>query len=317
MRWWVGAGATVCALFVGNCERNGDTAESPATQTVNVQKNATCFSGENAYTHCAALCKLGPRPSGSPAYAAQLNYIAGQLEDVGWHAERDTFSPLSGIRMTNLRATFGDKRTARPVLVSCHIDTKKNGENDILGADDGASGAAVLIELARTLARTPELARQVELAFFDGEEALGEHITEKDGLYGSRYDVIRRGKQGLPSCMINLDMVGGAGKVIGVPIMDTTVEMCELYCRAVRELGLPEERWTIHLGSYWDDHRPFVEAGVPTLNLIASFAGSRWWHTPGDNMHRISAASLAESGTVTLRVISLYLADKKSTHQSS
>ncbi len=302
-------------MLVGGCERGKEESSVRAEHTFCVPEDTADFSGRNAYRHCAALCAFGPRPTGSPAYTAQLGYICRQLEVAGWRVKRDAFYPLPGQSMTNLRATYGAEDGVRPILVSCHIDTKGRGRDAILGADDGASGAAVLVELARVLARTPERARQVELTFFDGEEALGKRITEEDGLYGSRYDVARREKEdGLPACMINLDMVGGAGKTIAIPIMDTMPEMYELYRTAVRELGLPEERWTLHLGSYWDDHRPFMEAGVPTLNLIASFMGSRWWHTEHDNMKRISADSLADTGRVTLLVISLYLAGKQAHH---
>ena len=306
MRWWACAIVALGTMLMSHCGRGEVATDVSSEQMTHAMEDTEDFSGQNAWNHCAALCELGPRPTGSPAYAAQLEYIARHLTAAGWRVERDTFSPLPGRHMTNLRACFGAKEGVRPVLVSCHIDTKGSGSKALLGADDGASGAATLLELARVLARTPDKAQQVELAFFDGEEALGERITEKDGLYGSRYDVARRGEEGLPACMINLDMVGGEGKVIAVPVMDTLPEMYELYRTAVRELRLPEERWTLHLGSYWDDHRPFVEAGVPTLNLIASFTGSRWWHTARDNMQRISAVSLAETGRVTLRILSLY-----------
>ena len=302
------------ALALNGCERERRAPAAQAEQTVCAPEDTADFSGRNAYNHCAALCAFGPRPTGSQAYAAQVDYVIKQLENVGWHVQRDTFSPRPGRRMTNLRAIYGVEAGTRPVLVSCHIDTKGQGQEAILGADDGASGAAVLLELARVLAHTPEKAQQVELIFFDGEEALGGHINEEDGLYGSRYDVARRGEHGLPACMVNLDMVGGAGKTIAIPIMDTLPEMYELYRTVVRELGLPEERWTLYPGSYWDDHRPFMGAGVPTLNLIASFMGSRWWHTARDNMQRISADSLAESGKVTLRFISLYLGNGKANH---
>ncbi len=304
MRWWACVLAAMGTLLASHCGNGENADESPAGQGPLAMEDTETFSGQNAWNHCAALCELGPRPTGSQAYAKQVEYLAEYLSALGWRVQRDTFSPMPGREMTNLRAVFGAEEGVRPILVSCHIDTKGSGEKAILGADDGASGAAALLELARVLARTPEQAKQVELAFFDGEEALGEHITESDGLYGSRYDVARRGEKGLPACMINLDMVGGEGKVIAVPVMDTLPEMYELYRTAVRELGLPEERWTLHLGSYWDDHRPFVEAGVPTLNLIASFAGSRWWHTARDNMQRISAASLEETGKVILRILS-------------
>lgn len=270
------------------------------------------FSGDNAYVHCAALCALGPRPSGSAAYFQQVAYLAQHLKRVGWQVQERAFSPLPERKMLNLHATFGEKTGARPLILTCHIDTKGQGSEAILGADDGASGAAVILELARMLARQPELAEQVEFVFFDGEESFGKHITPQDGLFGSRYDAARRGAA-QPRYMINLDMVGGAGKTIGVPFSDTSLQMYEQFERAVRKLGLSEERWTLYPGSYWDDHRPFLEAGVDTLNLIAMFQGSNWWHTQKDDMSRISPRSLEETGRVALQLLSQLLgADQSS-----
>ena len=270
-------------------------------------EDAAEFSGDNAYVHCAALCELGPRSTGSPAYMKQVAYLAEHLNRAGWQAKAQPFSPLPELQMLNVHASYGEKEGARPLIVTCHIDTKGQGEEAILGADDGASGAAVILELARMLARHPQLAEQVELVFFDGEESFGKHITSQDGLFGSRFDVVRRGND-LPRYMINLDMVGGAGKTIGVPFADTSLPMYEQYERAIRTLGLSEERWTLYPGSYLDDHCPFLEAGVDALNLIAMFQGSNWWHTKRDDMSRISPRSLEETGRVVLQLIRQLLA---------
>lgn len=272
------------------------------------QADVPTYSGENAWMHCAALCELGPRPTGSPAYARQLAYLTRHLRQAGWQVRTEDFAPLPGRRMQNLHATWGDAPQPRPLLLSCHIDTKGQGAKAILGADDGASGAAALLELARALSREPELAARVEIVFFDGEEAFAERMSDSDGLYGSRHDVARRGDQ-LPRWMINLDMVGGAGKTIGVPLMDTAQEMIEHYDRAIRTLGLSQERWSYYFGSYLDDHRPFAEAGVPSLNLIASFKGASWWHTQKDDMSRISPDSLEETGRVVMQLIRQLLGD--------
>ncbi len=300
------AGTLFAAIFLlVGCEKQGGPEESseihPVPQSV---ESTVSFSGNNAYLHCAKLCALGPRPTGSPAYVAQLAYLRQQLEQVGWRTHEENFEPYPGRKMTNLHAVYGEGDAQRPMLLSCHIDTKGQGSKAILGADDGASGAATLLELARLLSLEANrgYAARVELVFFDGEESFGERITPEDGLYGSRYDVNRRGDN-LPAMMINLDMVGGAGKTIGVPVWDTTVTMCEQYCQAVSALHLPEERWTLHNGAYWDDHRPFAEAGVETLNLIAQFGKGSWWHTRKDNMSRISAHSLRETGELVMQLL--------------
>lgn len=301
----------LCAGVLTSC---GDAAKhkpaavrQAAVQPAAAAEEAAAFSGARAYAHCAAICELGPRPTGSPAYARQVAYLTRHLQQAGWQVQAVGFSPLPGRQMQNVHAVYGSATAPRPLLLSCHIDTKGQGREAILGADDGASGAAVLLEVARLLARTPALAEQVEIVFFDGEESFAKHMSHTDGLYGSRYDVKRRGSA-LPRWMLNLDMVGGAGKKIGVPVYDTTVEMLEHYQRAIAALGVSEDRWGFYPGSYLDDHVPFWEAGVATLNLIAEFKDSTWWHTQKDDMQRISPGSLEESGRVVMQLISQLLA---------
>lgn len=299
--------ATLCVGLLLTACREEKTTEPPVTKSqqvapVSLQEDSPELSGENAYVHCAALCALGPRPSNSVAYEKQLAYLSKYLLQCGWHLRREPFSLSNGMLMTNLHAEFGGKsEAARPILISCHIDTKR-GIRNFVGADDGASAAALMLELARVLAAKPELAAKVEFVFFDGEEAFATRMSETDGMYGSRYDVLRRGNQ-LPEWQINLDMVGGRNKIIGVPILDTDARLIQMYTEAIDALGLSHERWTLYPGSYLDDHRPFVRAGVPSINLIAYFTEGNWWHTERDDMSRICPRSLTESGRMVLYLI--------------
>ncbi|MBR6575772.1 MAG: Zn-dependent exopeptidase M28 [Akkermansia sp.] len=270
-------------------------APPPAAQAPAELVDTPEFSGHNAYTHCAAICAMGPRYSGSAAYETQLQYLEKHLHAAGWQTARDTFAAPNGVRMCNLRAFRSS--TPAPLLISCHVDTKINIAPDFQSADDGASGAAVLLELARTLKE-----ERVELIFLDGEEAFAPRMSDEDGLYGSRFDVARRGST-LPRWQINLDMVGGRNKTIAVPALDTSDAMYAQYTAAVKTLGFSEMKWTAWPGSYLDDHVPYLEAGVDSLNLIAVFSGSNWWHTPLDNMSRICPRSLHESGLITRQLI--------------
>ena len=268
---------------------------APAAAMPTELVSAPGFSGNNAYLHCAAICAMGPRYSGSAAYEQQLQYLEKHLHAADWQTERDTFTAPNGVRMTNLRAFRGN--TPAPLLLSCHIDTKINVAPGFESADDGASGAAVLLELARTVGDA-----NVELIFLDGEESFARHMTEEDGLYGSKHDVARRGST-LPRWQINLDMVGGRNKTIAIPSLDTSDFMYAQYSAAIRTLGFAEEKWTVWPGGYLDDHVPYLEAGVDSLNLIAAFSGSNWWHTARDNMSRICPQSLHESGQLTLQLV--------------
>lgn len=302
-------GNVFAALLLGlaplcSCEDKDSTPPAPAQAARPAAfTDAPAFSGDNAYLHTAALCELGPRPSGSEAYARQLGYLETRMAAAGWQVTRDSFAAPNGTPMCNLRARFGEGTHVRPVLVSCHIDTKRMP--GFIGADDGASAAGAMLELARVLAaQHPQLAAQAEFIFLDGEEAFGAHMTEQDGLYGSRYDVARRAdSRELPRYQINLDMVGGADSAIAVPAYDSSDEMLAQYAKALLAENLSSARWTIVPASYRDDHRPYLEAGVDALNLIADFRGSAWWHKSGDTMERISPRTLGETGRLCLRLL--------------
>lgn len=292
------AGLLLCA-----CGDNTLPQKPVQAQPVPMQlQETTEYSGDNAYVHCAALCKIGPRHTGTAGYKAQLAYLTQHLQKAGWSVTPRPFTLSNGARMVNLHATFGDATATRPILVTCHIDTKQGVSPDFVGADDGASAAAAMLELARILAATPQKASAVELVFFDGEESFAWKMTEEDGLYGSRYDVMRRGEN-LPRYQLNLDMVGGRNKTIAVPLLDTSEEMLAVYEAVIEELKLSERRWTVHPGGYMDDHLPFEKAGVKSLNLICDFMKGNWWHTERDTMERICPDSLQETGNVVLALL--------------
>ena len=296
---------SLLAAALGCCDGNSTAARpnpAPAQVPTQLENGDTQdFSGNNAYVHCAALCAMGPRTSGSAAYARQLEYLEKHLHAAGWQTFRDSFAAPNGTPMTNLRATFGTADAQLPILLSCHIDTK-TGIDNFVAADDGASGAAVLLEAARLLAADAAQAARVEIVFLDGEEAFAPRMTEEDGLYGSKHDVQRRAGK-LPRFLVNLDMVGGASNTMAIPAADTSQFMYEQYAAAVAALGLSPEKWTAYPGSYMDDHQPYLLAGVDALNLIALFREGNWWHTERDNMERISPAKLRESGRMALQLV--------------
>ena len=284
------------------CSACDECKQATASQSPAQLTDASVYAGANAYAHCQAICNLGPRPTGSAAYEQQLAYLTRYLQMAGWTVTRQPFSLSNGARMTNLHAVFGTGTEPRPVIVTCHIDTKQGISPNFVGADDGASAAAAMLELARYLAREPKLAAGIELVFFDGEESFGRSMTEQDGLYGSRFDVMRRGET-MPTYQINLDMVGSRNKTIAIPLPDTSEEMLAHYEAVIEELKLSERHWTAHPGSYLDDHLPFERAGVKSINLICDFTRGGWWHTERDNMERICPQSLQETGNVVLALL--------------
>src|SRR5262245_33223435 len=149
------------------------------------------FSGEKALAHVQRLVDFGPHPAGSGAIEKARDYIEEQLRHSGWQVTRQAFTddtPRGKVHFVNLIARFsGDGNAASlSFLLSSHYDTKLFDAIRFVGANDGGSSTGLLLELARVIGQRPSLARKIELAFFDGEEAY-ENFSETDGLYGSRY----------------------------------------------------------------------------------------------------------------------------------
>src|SRR5881409_3646225 len=149
------------------------------------------FSGEKAFAHVQLLVDFGPRPGRSKAIEKSRDYIEDQLRRSGWQVTRQAFSddtPRGKIQFVNLIAQFSSQgKAVSPTFLLCsHYDTKMFDTIRFVGANDGGSSTGLLLELAGVMGQHPDLARKIELVFFDGEEAC-EQFSPKDGLYGSRY----------------------------------------------------------------------------------------------------------------------------------
>ena len=153
------------------------------------------FDGERSFTDLKRLVSFGPRPPGSPALEQSQHFIAGELHAAGANVVLESFTastPLGAIPMTNLIAKIPGSSSA-VVIIAGHCDTKRTNF-PFVGANDGGSSGAFLLEMARVLARRKN-ALTYWLVFFDGEEAL-QHWSNTDGLYGSRHFVQELSAQG-------------------------------------------------------------------------------------------------------------------------
>ena len=185
-------GLLLFTALLMQCENPVETP-LPGVETVPAQIRQTdCFNGGNALFHAARITEMGNRASGTPGYRRQMDYLKEELTKYGWTCREQDFekeTPQGPVRFVNLRARFGKAPNfLDPVrgLLTCHIDTKR-GIDGFTGANDGASGAAAILETARILSGDPARARNLELVFFDGEESFAEHMDSDDGLYGSRH----------------------------------------------------------------------------------------------------------------------------------
>jgi hypothetical protein len=263
------------------------------------------FSGEKALAHVQRLVDLGPHPAGSEAIEKARDYIEEQLRRSGWQVTRQAFTddtPRGKIHFVNLIARFpGAAKAVSPsFLFGSHYDTKLFDTIRFVGANDGGSSTGLLLELARVLGQHPSVARNVELVFFDGEEAI-ENFSETDGLYGSRYFAKQLQSQDAKHFRggILFDMVGDRSLGITFPA-DSPAAMARDIFAAAEALKL--RKYFSYLDrDMIDDHTPLNAIGIPTIDIIDFDYPS--WHTAADTMDKISAQSLQIVGSVALNYL--------------
>jgi hypothetical protein len=264
------------------------------------------ISGEKAFAHVQRLVDFGPRPAGSKAIEKSRDYIVDELRRSGWQVTRQAFSddtPRGKIQFVNLIAQFsGQGKPASPSFLLCsHYDTKMFDAIRFVGANDGGSSTGLLLELARVIGQHPNLARKIELVFFDGEEAF-EQFSQTDGLYGSRYFARQLQSGGAKQFRGGLlfDMVGDRSLGITLPA-DSPAEIAGNIFAAAEALKL--RNYFTYLGrDLLDDHAPLNAIGIPTIDIIDF--DFPWWHTADDTMDKISAQSLQIVGSVALYYVS-------------
>jgi Zn-dependent M28 family amino/carboxypeptidase len=267
-----------------------------AAATIAVAADAR-FDGAAAFRHLERLVAIGPRVAGSAGGTRARDYIAAELRRAGAAVRVEPFeadTPDGRLKMANVVGVVAGRRS-EVIVVGGHYDTKAFREFRFVGANDGGSSAALLLELARALAAKPR-EYTYWVAFFDGEEARGAW-TPADSLYGSRRmaaDLARRGQ--LPRAVIVADMIGD--RDLGIRReASSTPWLTDLVWDSARRRGhgmhfLPDAM------SVEDDHAPFLRAGVPAALLIDFDFPA--WHTAGDTLDKVSARSLQVVGDVLL-----------------
>jgi glutaminyl-peptide cyclotransferase len=255
------------------------------------------FDGAAALRHVERLVAIGPRPAGSPGAARARSYIVDELKKAGVSAKVESFdalTPHGRLPMANVVAVILGRRPD-VILIAGHYDTKWFRDITFVGANDGGSSAALLIELARRLRERPR-EYTYWVAWFDGEEAR-ESWTPTDSLYGSRRMAAELGKsRRLPSAVIVADMIGDRDLGIRREAGSTAWMTDVIWASAVR-LGYVTHFLQDTL-AVEDDHAPFIRMGIPaTLLIDFDFPP---WHTASDTLDKVSAQSLEIVGKVIL-----------------
>jgi hypothetical protein len=262
------------------------------------------FDGARALAHVRQLVAIGPRVAGSPGAQRARDYITREITALGLRAQPQEFeatTPLGATAMVNLRVAIpssADLQGPR-LIVAGHYDTKLFKEFGFVGANDGGSSAAFLIELARALAKS-SLPMAVELLFLDGEEAVIEW-QGTDHTYGSRHYVRAAEREGTLAsirALILVDMIGDRDLRIKRE-EHSTPWLTDLVWAAARRLG--KSAFVDEMTAIDDDHIPFLEAGVAAVDIIDLDYPA--WHNAGDTIDKVSAASLQTVGDVVLDVL--------------
>jgi len=273
------------------------------------------FDGEAALELARRQVAFGPRVPGTEAHRAQGDWMVARLDSLGAEVVVDSFtwSTTRGdsLALRNVLARFRPEQ-ARRILVLAHWDTRPTADQEveasrqatpIPGANDGASGTAVVLHLAELLAASPP-PMGVDLLLVDGEDW---GPTSDDMFLGARRYATTLPDSGRPVYGVLLDMVGDADPLF--PIEGNSLELAPALVRKVwrvaSRLGYGEhfpDRVGKQLG---DDHLPLNGAGIPTIDVIdfEYGPGNRYWHTLGDTPERLSPSTLGMVGEVVTELI--------------
>lgn len=304
----------VAALTVTACqpEAGGAASDPPAAEVMSLpEPTATplptptveptpdrallTFDGEASLVHVEAQLAFGPRPTGSEASQETAEYILSTLEEMGWETETQPFE-YQGVAAQNLIARAGE--AGGPVFMfGAHYDTRRRADQDlddpdapVPGANDGASGVAVLLELARVvdLAAVPG---ELWLVFFDAED--NGHLDGWEYIAGSRTFVEQMDFD--TEYLVLVDMVGDADQQLYLEQTSDAALQAHLWELAA-ELGYEEQFIATQGYSMIDDHTPFLERGIPAVDIIDF--DYPYWHTTEDTLDKVSADSLERVGRV-------------------
>ncbi|MFX1368931.1 MAG: M28 family peptidase [Promethearchaeota archaeon] len=278
------------------------------TQTALQYSYTPAFNGANAFSYLTQQCDFGPRPPGSENLSLCREYIVDTLESFGWTVTLQNFT-YDEVDCTNVIARFGSGNN-ESVILGSHYDTRpratadpdpQNHNRPVLGANDGASSTAALLELARIL---PNDARSiVELVFFDAEDSGGIDVRGTgfswDYIVGSNYYVDQLSEPRIESIrsMILLDMIGDENLRLLRETSSTDSLQDDIW-NIAGQLGHGDIFLDSPGGSVIDDHRPFLSVDIPSLDMIHHAPFPSTWHTVEDIPERCSASSLEVVGGV-------------------
>ena len=239
---------------------------------------------------------LGPRTPGSEAHEKFIDQTVETLTAEGWKVRCEE-ERYQGKTVRNIIAERGmDNSEGKWIVVGAHYDSRitadqekipANQQHPVPAANDGASGVAVLLGLAKTLPK--DMNKRITLAFFDAEDQ-GRVMGWPDWCLGSRLLAEQYGQlERKPDAVIVIDMIGDADLNIYREKNSNQALTDELFSIAAK-LGFSKHFIAQEKYSMYDDHVPFIEQGIPAADLIDF--DYPWWHTLSDTTDKLSESSL-------------------------
>ncbi len=268
------------------------------------------FDGDRAMQYVKDIVKFGPRPVGGSNHKKVEEYLASRLK--GDQVEDDVFTadtPEGKFPVHNIVAKFPGTKDGIIVMAS-HYDTNYPlRDTSFVGANDGGSSSALLLEIANQLRRKPRDGYSIWLVWDDAEEAIKpdtEMPFEKDSLYGISHLADKWKADGTSKkikAFLLADMIGDADLNVDRDT-NSTPWLQSVVVEAATRLGYQSHFFARSLPME-DDHLPFVHMGVPSVDLIDFTYGYNnvFWHRPQDTVDKLSPKSLEIVGKVTLETV--------------
>ena len=327
--WWI---LLAGALVVLACDRDKDTAQgqTPPASAVSAPADTAgpaltfppdsgsppAFDGDRAMQYVKEIVRFGPRPLGSANHKKVEEYIEAHLK--GDQVEDDIFTadtPEGKFPVHNIIAKYPGTKDGI-IVVASHYDTNYPLRNtSYVGANDGASSSALLLELANQLRGKPRDGYSVWLVWDDAEEAMKpdgsgglpkEMPFDDDSLYGITHVAEKWQGDGTLKkikAFLLADMIGDADLNIDRDV-NSTPWLENVVGESAKRLGY-QSHFFGHTNEVGDDHIPFMKRGVPSADLIDFTYGYNnvFWHTPQDTVDKLSPTSLQIVGSVMLETI--------------
>lgn len=301
---------------------NKNRSDAITSATTQVQTTIPAFNADSAYKFVAEQVAFGPRVPGSEAHSKCHDYIAEKLRNYGANVEEtDTVFPNvegNNIFVRNISAAFNPNAQKR-VLIAAHYDSRpwadqdsdKNAHNTpIDGANDGASGVGVILEIARLASSLPKNIG-LELLLVDAEDSGSYGGDNATWCIGSQAWAANRKPSDKPiSYGILLDMVGGKNAVFHREYFSESYapEINQRVWQTAKKHGYGHRFADMVGGALNDDHIYLMRAGFPVIDIVecnhpqtGSFNPT--WHTLDDNLQNIDKETLGIVGEVVLKTI--------------